>query len=64
MYLMEAEIFAIADNVRVACGRVRGHPTIPDDHYIKTSAIQREYEEDGKRFIQTMNSVYELREEK
>jgi hypothetical protein len=51
------------DERKFASGQVYGHPTIPDGHHVRTSAIQREYEEDGKKFIQTMNNIYELREE-
>jgi hypothetical protein len=66
MYLTEGIIcnpFPNDDGRKYAIGRVYGHPTIPDGHNIRTSAIQKTYEEDGKKFIQTMNNVYELREE-
>ena len=34
-----------------------------DGTYIRTSAIKREYEQDGKKYIETRNSTYELRDE-
>jgi len=63
MYLTEGTILTLADGKKRAVGKVYGNPRITDGHNIRTSAIKREFIEDGKRFIETQNNIYELREE-
>lgn len=57
---MKLENYFIAGNM--AWGEVYndGKGRFADGTHIRTSLIQEIYEEDGKTFAKTMNSVYEL----
>ena len=42
------------------CGTVINHPRFKEDTRVQTSTIIKQYSEDGKDFVETMNTIYEL----
>lgn len=42
------------------CGTVINHPRFKENTRVQTSTIIKQYSEDGKDFVETMNTIYEL----
>ena len=65
MYLKNYSVINTSHGNLVALGDIYDDEKgrFVDGAYIRTSSIVEQYEEDGKKYIKTRNSTYELRDD-